>query len=121
LSEYTTDELRAALALAEEREAEREAEEAKAEAEEAKARFPKCKCGKPITQVCYPTVSYVFRGIYDRQGRATVGMERALDEQDNAPGECNIDEYVAWGACDDEKCETSEWALIAYNDLSWRG
>jgi hypothetical protein len=106
--------LEAALRVAREREAEREAEEAK-------ARFPKCRCGKPITQVCYPSVSYVFRGIYDRQGRAAVGMERALDEQGNAPGECNIDEYVAWGACDNEECETSEWGLIAYNDLSWRG
>ena len=113
LSEYTTDELRAALALAAEREAEQEAEEAK-------AKWPKCKCGKPITQVCYPTVSYVFRGIYESRGRAAVGFEHS-DTQDTAPGECGIDDNVVWGACDDEKCETSEWALIAYNDLSWRG
>jgi hypothetical protein len=90
------------------------------EAEEAKARWPKCRCGKPITQVCYPVISYVFRHVFDRQGRTSVGFEEA-DTQDTAPGECGIDDNVAWGACDDEACTTREWALIAYNDLSWGG
>jgi len=108
LASLSTEVLEAALAKARER-----------EAEELKAKWPKCKCGKPITQVCYPLVSYVFRGIYERQGRATVRYENS-DENDNPPGECNIDDNVAWGACDSHDCETSEWALISYNDLSWR-
>ena len=113
LAGMSVEVLEAALAKAREREAEREAEELK-------AKWPKCKCGKPVTQVCYPVVSYVFRSVYGSMGRAIIGGELS-HEQDNAPGECNIDDNVVWGACDDEECETSEWALIAYNDLSWRG
>jgi hypothetical protein len=111
LASLSTEVLEAALAKAREREAEREAEELK-------ARWPKCKCGKPITQVCYPLVSYVFRNVYERAGRATIGCELA-HEQDIAPGESDIDDNVAWGSCDDEGCEGSSWVSISFNDLSW--
>ena len=113
LSNLPIEVLEAALRGAREREAEREAEELR-------ARWPKCRCGKPVAQICYPIVSYTFRNLFDRQGRASVGFEDA-DTQDTAPGECSIDDNVVWGACFDEKCLTSEWAVVAYNDLSWGG
>jgi hypothetical protein len=111
LADLPIEVLEAALRSARDREAEREAKEAK-------ARWPKCKCGQPVAQICYPRVSYVFRHVFDRSGRATVGYEDS-DEQESAPGSCEIDENVAWGACDDENCIMNEWALISANDISW--
>ena len=113
LASLSPEVLEAALAKAREREAEREAEELK-------AKWPKCKCGKPVTQVCYPVVSYVFRSVYGSMGRAIIGCELS-HEQDIAPGESDINDNVAWGACDDEGCTTNAWDLISYNDLSWGG
>ena len=99
--------LEAALAKARER-----------EAEALKAKWPKCKCGKPVTQICYPNVSYMFRDVYERNGRPVVNYEHG-DENDNPPGADECDASLAWGACDDEKCTTSEWAKINQDDLSW--
>jgi hypothetical protein len=114
LAGMSVEVLEAALAKAREREAEREAREV----EEAKARWPKCKCGKPVTEIAYPSVTYYFRHVYERRGAAVVSFEN-VDEQDNAPGSCDIDENVVWGACDDHDCQTNEWTLISTNDLTW--
>lgn len=110
LSDYTPSELRAALALAEER-------EKKQEEEEALARWPKCRCGKPATTICEPRVEYVYRSLRaDAFGRAyRCSMEETTD---TAPGDGEVDSHsLAWGACDD--CQGEAWAAIDNTNVGW--
>ena len=116
LHEYTTDELRVALARAEER----------AEEQERKERAErwltlKCRCGKPITMMCEPRVDYVFRPVReDSFGRPHRGSPGKEETTDIAPGEGGLEAgELAWGSCDNEDCQTSEWATINPYDVGW--
>jgi hypothetical protein len=112
LHDYTPEELRAALALAEER----EEENIKRQWE---ALFPKCACGKPATHVAYPVVEYRFRRIFTSHGAAVIGSEWS-DSSDAAPGEDECDDSRMWVACEDEECQETAWRVLGPDDqLRW--
>lgn len=113
LHEFTVDELRAALAAAEEREEENIRKQWE-------ALFPKCACGQPATNVAYPVVEYRFRRLFSSsRGEAVVGADWS-DSSDVAPGEDECDDSRMWVACDDEDCQSSAWRLVGPTErLRW--
>lgn len=106
LSMLDPDLLESALKAARERAATKAAEN-----------WPKCACGAKATQVAYPDVSYVFRALRDRGGRAVINSERS-DVADNPPGDGMPEHDVMWVCCDSGACEMLEWKQLD-TTLDW--